>query len=180
VTRPIRMMRARWPAGRLLRMEPRQHNEPGHPPRPARRGGLRSYAAAGLAATGLALAISGCGESKEEKAEKKVCAARSEIASNVNTLQSLPLAPASLEKAKTGVTAIGEELKKINEAAKDLAPSRKQEVETATSEFSKQASKALEGFNQTGSLLSAEAALRGALQGLGTAYKTALEPVKCS
>lgn len=161
-------------------MRTRPPDHPGRPHRRARLADLRAFAAAGLAATGLALAISGCGESKEEKAEKKVCSARSNIASNVNTLQSLPLAPASLEKAKTSVTTIGEEVKKMNEAAKELAPSRKQEIETATSEFSKQASKALEGFNQTGSLASAEAALRGALQGLGTAYKTALEPVKCS
>ena len=98
----------------------------------------------------------------------------------MNTLQSLPLAPASLEKAKTGVKMISEDLKQINEAAKDLAPSRKQEIEAATQQFSKQASQALENFKQTGSLSGAEAQLRSALQGLQTAYKTSLEPVKCS
>jgi hypothetical protein len=142
--------------------------------------GLRSFAAAGLAATGLALAIAGCGESKEEKAEKQICSARSDIASNVNTLQSLTLTPSSLEKAKTSVSAISTDLKKMSEGAKDLAPSRKQEIESATQQFSKQASQALEGLKSTGSVGSAEAQLRSALQGLGNAYKTALEPIKCS
>ena len=159
---------------------PSLHEDPRRRSPRARLAGVRSFAAVGLAATGLALALAGCGESKEEKAEKKVCSARSDIASNVNTLQSLPLAPASLEKAKTSVSAISEDLKQINEAAKDLAPSRKQEVESATQQFTKQASQALEGFTKTGSLASVEAQLKSALQGLGNAYKTALEPVKCS
>jgi hypothetical protein len=161
-------------------MNPSSHEHPRSRSPRSPLAGLRAFAAVGLAATGLALALAGCGESKEEKAENKICSARSNIATNVNTLQSLPLAPASVERAKTSVNAISEELKKINEAAKDLAPSRQQEIESATQQFSKQASQALEGFSKTGSLASVEAQLKGALQGLGNAYKTALEPVKCS
>lgn len=155
--------------------------EPRGAARPGRaRTGLRAYVTAGLAVAALGLALGGCGESKEQKAEKQICSAKADIKTKATSLESLPLAPASIEKAKTELTAISGDLKKINEAARDLAPSRKQEVTTATEQFSKQAGEATEQLKSTGSLGAAEAQLKAALQGLGNAYKSALEPVKCS
>ncbi|HXB15974.1 MAG TPA: hypothetical protein VNV44_09565 [Solirubrobacteraceae bacterium] len=144
------------------------------------RGGGRVWLATGLVALSAGLGLAGCGESKEQKAEKKVCAAKSDISSRLTSLKSLPLAPSSLEQAKTDVTAISEDVKKIKEAAPDLAQQRRQEVEKATEQFGKQASEATEGLKSSGSLSAAQSQVKTALTELQGAYSAALEPIKCS
>ncbi len=147
---------------------------------PRFRGRGRVWMATGLAALSAGLGLAGCGESKEQKAEKKVCAAKSDISSQLTSLKSLPLAPSSLEQAKTDVTAISEDVKKIKEAAPDLAQPRRQEVEKATEQFGKQASEATEGLKSGGSLSAAQSQVKTALTQLAGAYSAALEPIKCS
>jgi hypothetical protein len=134
-----------------------------------------------LALVPLTLGLSACGgESKEQKAEKSVCSARADISTQVNTLKSLPPTAASVSQIKTGVTAIVEDLKKIRDAIPELAPSRKEEVTKATETFGKEASEAVQKLTTTGSLTSTEKALHEALNGLASAYQTALAPINCS
>ena len=140
----------------------------------------RVWLATGLVALSAGVGLSGCGESKEEKAEKKVCAAKSDIATKVGSLKALPLAPSSLEQAKADVAGISEDLKQIKEAAPDLTQPRRQEVEKATEQFRTEASEAIEGVKSGGSLSTAETQLKTALQKLGAAYSATLEPIKCS
>jgi hypothetical protein len=127
----------------------------------------------------LVLPLAGCGESKEEKAKKQVCASRSIIETKVKNLQALPASVASLPAAKEDVTAIADELKKMTEAQKELSPSARKEFETATAEFGEKLQSIVSGLS-SGSLANAEAQLKAGLQQLGTSFQQALAPLKCS
>lgn len=140
----------------------------------------RTRASMLLALVAAAFAFYACGESKEAKAEKKVCTARSDIKTRVAALQALTPTTTSVSKIKTEVNGIVEDLKTIRGAIPELTPGRKEEVTKATEQFSKQASEAVGSLTSTGSISSVETELRAALKGLGQAYETALAPVKCS
>jgi Tfp pilus assembly protein PilP len=133
-----------------------------------------------LALAPAALGLYGCGESKEQKAEKSVCAARADIKAKVTSLQSLTPTTASISTLKTDVNGIVEDLKKIRTAIPDLSAPRKEEVTKATEAFAKEASEAVGSLKNTGSISSVETALRSALTGLQKSYETALAPIKCS
>src|SRR3954469_16107758 len=104
-----------------------------------RRSARRARAWVLLALAPAAIGLYGCGESKEEKAEKTVCSARSNIKDKVTSLQSLTPTTASISPIKTDVNGIVDELKKIRDAVPDLSSPRKQEVTKATEEFAKKA-----------------------------------------
>ncbi len=133
-----------------------------------------------LALVPAAIGLYGCGESKEQKAEKSVCAARSDIKEKVTSLQSLTPTTASISQIKTDVNGIVEDLKKIRTAIPDLSAPRKEEVSKATETFAKEASEAVGSLKTSGSISSVETALRSALTGMKKAYETSLEPIKCS
>ena len=76
-----------------------------------------------------ALALAGCGESAQEKAEAQVCCARADISKQITTLSDLTLSTTSPTTAKTSFEAISSDLTKISEAQQNLAPARKQELE---------------------------------------------------
>ena len=142
--------------------------------------GKRGGALLVLALVAVAFTFYGCGESKEQKAEKKVCSARSDIKTRVAALQALTPTTASISQIKTEVNAIVEDLKKIRGAIPELTPSRKEEVTKATEQFTKLASEAIGSLKSTGSISTVETEIRTALKGLGQAYETALAPIKCS
>jgi len=133
-----------------------------------------------LALAPAAIGLYGCGESKEDKAEKSVCSARTEIKEKVTSLQSLAPTTASISQIKTDVNGIVESLKKIRDALPDLTAPRKEEVTKATEQFAKEASEAVGSLKSGGSISSVETQLRSALTGLQSAYNTALAPIKCS
>ena len=171
---PNRVMPARARSASLLAMSPALA-ETGQ--RRARPRPLRASLAIVLA--GGALGLTACGESKEEKAEKTVCSAKSDINTKVTSLKSLTPTTASVEEIKTDVTAIVEDLRKIRGAIPDLTGPRKEEVTKATEQFGKQASEAVGKLKTGGSVASTEAALREALGGLSAAYQSALAPLHC-
>jgi Tfp pilus assembly protein PilP len=133
-----------------------------------------------LAFLAAALGLYGCGESKEQKAEKSVCSARADIKEKVTSLQSLTPTTASITQIKTDVNGIVEDLKKIRDALPDLSAPRREEITKATESFAKQANEAVGSLKSAGSISSVETALRSALTGLKTAYESALAPIKCS
>ncbi len=133
-----------------------------------------------LALVPATLGLYGCGESKEQKAEKSVCSARADIKEKVTSLQSLTPTTASITQIKTDVNGIVEDLKQIRKALPDLSAPRKEEVTKATESFAKQADEAVGSLKSTGSISSVETALRSAVTGLKTAYESALAPIKCS
>jgi uncharacterized phage infection (PIP) family protein YhgE len=127
-----------------------------------------------------ALAFAACGESAEEKATAQVCDARADISKQIATLTSLTISTSAIDEAKAGVEAIGKDLTKIKDAQSDLAPSRKEQVETATQTFQKQLSSTLSGITSGLSLSNAEKQLKSALSQLGESYKQTLAPISCS
>ncbi len=128
----------------------------------------------------LALALAGCGESQQEKAQKTVCAAKADISTTVQHLSTITPSSTATTEVKDDLTTIGDDLTKIKDAQPDLAPARKQEVEHATKEFT-----ALVGANVAsivGSLSQGEvsAQLKTSFERLLAAYQKALGPINCS
>jgi Tfp pilus assembly protein PilP len=141
---------------------------------------LRAHAALGAILLSGTLALGGCGESKEEKAKKTACAARTEIKHEVEHLQSLTPTPAALGEVKTDIEGITENVKKMATAAKELAPSRKEEMEKATETFKREIDEAFSGLTTSGSTTQLLSEFTTALDKLGAAYKQALAPVNCT
>jgi len=151
---------------------------------PGLRGGLRPprrliVSVPVLLAT-LAIPLSGCGESKQEQAKKSVCSTRSDIKSRITTLQTLTPSIATLPQIKTEVTAIVDDLKKIEGEQGNLEPARKQQVQKATQTFQQQVTSVLSNLTSSLSLSGAESQLQSAVRQLGTSYAQALGPIECN
>ena len=142
-----------------------------------------SAAAALLLAT---LALAACGESAQDKARAQVCDARKAISAEVTKLQGLTLSSNTVDEVKTGVESIGAELRKIRDAQPDLAPSRKQEVETATSKFGDQLeaiglqlARSLTSGTAEGATERARTQVKAAIEALASDYRKTLGPISC-
>jgi phosphoglycerate-specific signal transduction histidine kinase len=149
--------------------------------RPVRRRNARLLArllALALVALGV-LALAGCGESSQEKAEKQVCSARNEISKEIKTLESLTLTSTSVEKAKTGFESIKKNLEKIKAAQPNLSQTRKEQVQKAAQTFESQIGSIASGLTSSLSLTNAEAQFKTALTQLGNSFKQAFAPVNC-
>jgi hypothetical protein len=126
------------------------------------------------------LAITGCGESAQEKAKAEVCSARADISKQINMLTSLTASTISPSAVKTGVEAVADDLTKIKNAQGNLEPARKEQVQAATHTFETQLSSILTGITSNLSLSNAEAQFKSALSQLATSYKNTLGPINCS
>jgi uncharacterized phage infection (PIP) family protein YhgE len=131
-------------------------------------------------AVGLALVVADCGESGEDKAKNDVCDARADIQKQVNDLSSLTLATASVDKVKSGLTAIKDDLSKIADAQGKLDERRKQQVQQATETFTSQVNKVANDLKSSQSLQDAATQLKTDLANLANSYKQAFGPVDCS
>lgn len=141
----------------------------------------RGRALALLSALLLVPALAGCGESKEEKAKKSVCAARTEIKTELEHLGSLTPSTAAISELQQGATKIAASLKKMAEAEKDLAPARKEEVAKATEEFQKAIGESVSSVTKGGLSPSALVSdVSTALANVKAAYTKALAPISCS
>jgi Tfp pilus assembly protein PilP len=139
---------------------------------------IKSTAITALALS--ALALGACGESAEEKAKAQVCSARASISKEVSTLTGLTLSTASVTQVKTGVEAIAGDLKKIKDAQANLAPARKEQVQSATQTFETEVTAIVSGLTSNLSLSNAEAKLKSAVSQLAASYKKTLAPINCS
>jgi Tfp pilus assembly protein PilP len=146
----------------------------------------RDAAAAAAVLLLSALGLVACGESAQEKAHAQVCDARKAISQQVTKLQGLTLSSSSVDEAKSGVESIGTELKKIRDAQPDLAPDRKQEVETATSRFGEelkavgvQVASSLTSGTSESAIAAAKPKLKAAAEALASDYRQALGPISC-
>jgi hypothetical protein len=132
------------------------------------------------------LALAACGESSQEKAMAQVCSARNEISKQVTKLEGLTISTNTLNEAKASFEAIGNDLTKIKNAQPNLAPARKEQIQSATNTFQSQLNAIASGVASgltSGSIESAlkNAApqLKSALSKLATDYKQALAPISC-
>jgi hypothetical protein len=133
------------------------------------------------AALALAFALSACGgDSAEDRAQKKVCSARSDIKQQVDELKSATISTASLDGVQSNLQAIGKSLSRIAGAQKDLKGDRKQEVQKANQTF--QSEVANVGRQLATSLNGGDAKqqIEAALEGLSSSYEKALAPIDCS
>lgn len=127
-----------------------------------------------------ALAFAGCGESKEDKAKKQVCSARSDIQKQVNELSNLTAATATTEGVKDSLSSIQSDLNKISDAQSDLNAERKQQVQAANDKFVSEFKSITSQIGQNLSIGNAEAKLQAAAQQLAAAYKSTFAAIDCS
>jgi len=128
----------------------------------------------------LAIPLAGCGESKQEQAQKSVCSARSDIKSRIATLKTLTPSIATVPQIKEEVTAVVNDLKKIQGAQGNLEPARKQQVQHATQTFERDVESVVSNLASSFSLSGAGKQLENALRQLGSGYAQALEPIECN
>jgi hypothetical protein len=134
------------------------------------------------------LGLAACGESSQEKASKQVCAASSEISKQVTTLEGLPINTSFPSAALTSLEAISKSLKEVKDAAPNLEPARKEEVEAGTRAFVTEigtltaslAVTAIKSGDTEAALKAAEPKIKAAESQLTADYKQAFAALKCS
>jgi uncharacterized protein YjbJ (UPF0337 family) len=127
-----------------------------------------------------ALALGACGESKQDKAKKTVCSARSDIGKQVDQLKGLTVSTVTLDGVQNSLKAISSDLGKIKDAQGDLSGNRRQQVQDATKTFTSQVQDIAGSVVKSTSLSDAKAQLTSALQQLGAAYQQSFARVDCS
>jgi hypothetical protein len=141
---------------------------------------------AGIAALSVVvLGLVACGESSEEKATKQVCAATSEISTQIKKLENLPISSSFPTEVKTSAEAIDKSVGEIKSAAPKLPAANKEEFEAATTTFklelaSLTATTVKSSTGGEAALKSAEPQIKASLNKLGSDYKKAFESLKCS
>lgn len=134
------------------------------------------------------LGLAACGESSQEKARKQVCAASSEISKQLTKLEALPINTSFPTEAVTSLETIAKSLKEVKDAAPDLEPARKEEVEAGTKAFLTQigtitatlAATAIKSGDTEAALKAAEPKIKTAENQLKADYKQAFAALKCS
>ena len=126
-----------------------------------------------------AFALSACGESKEDKAKKQVCSARSDISKQIDSLKTLTISSSTPDDVKAALNTIKGDLSKMKDAQPDLAPDRKQQVQTATKTFESQLQQIVPSTVNGLSVTNAKTQIQSAVTSLEAAYKQALEPINC-
>jgi hypothetical protein len=126
------------------------------------------------------LAVAACGESKQDKAKKQVCSARSDIQKQVNDLKSLTPSTVTVDKVKSSLNSIQDSLKKIRDAQGDLNAERRKQVQAANQEFTSALQSIVGEFGQSLSLSQAASQLQSARTQLSDAYQKSFARVDCS
>ena len=126
------------------------------------------------------LVLVGCGgKSKEDKAISQVCSARADISKQVNKLSNLSLSANVGTEVKDALNAIKNDLASMADAHKDLAADRKQEVQTATQDFTNQIASIASDLTSGLTVAEAQTKVQSALTQLGNSYKQTLGTIKC-
>jgi hypothetical protein len=123
------------------------------------------------AALVAAAVVTGCGQSKADKAKDQVCSARADLQKQVQELSSLTPTTATVNGIKDNLQAIRDDLKKIADAQPNLNDARKQQVQDANAQFTSQLSQV--------SLSDAGTQLQDAAQALAASYRDTFARVDC-
>ena len=126
-----------------------------------------------------ALGVAACGESDQEKAQKKVCSARADINKQVNELKSLTPTTATIDGVRQNVNAIQNDLKDIASAQGTLNDERKAQVKSATDQFTSQLQSIVQQAVKSLSLSDAKTQLQAAVSNLASAYSNSLGKIDC-
>ena len=144
---------------------------------PGRRALWLALLAAGLLL--IAVAAVGCGESDEEKAQTQVCDARDDLKTQVDDLAALTPATATVDGVQEDLDAIEDDLNQIKDAQGDLNEDRRQEVESATQQFSSEVEAVANGLTSDLSLSGAQAKLETAAKQLASSYQQTFAQIDC-
>jgi hypothetical protein len=125
------------------------------------------------------LAVSACGESKQDKAKGTVCDARADIGKQVDKLKGLTVSTVTAAGVQGSLNAISSDLSKIAGAQGDLSADRRKQVQDATKTFTSQVQDIAGSVGKSTSVSDAKAQLTSALQQLGDAYKQSFAKVDC-
>ena len=125
------------------------------------------------------LALSACGESKQDKAKSTVCDARADISKQVDKLKGLTVSTVTADGVQSSLKAINSDLSKIAGAQGDLSADRSKQVQDATKTFTSQVQDIAGSVGKSTSLSDAKAQLTSALQQLGDAYKQSFAKIDC-
>lgn len=125
------------------------------------------------------LGVGACGESKQDKAQKKVCSARADISKQVNELKSLTPTTATIDGVRQNVNAIQDDLKDIASAQGTLSDQRRSQVKAATSQFTAQLQSIVQQALKSLSLSDARTQLQAAVSDLASAYSSSLGKIDC-
>jgi hypothetical protein len=137
----------------------------------------RTLAIAVLLVGGL---LGGCGDSAADDASAKVCAARDDIAKQVESLKGLTLTTATTDAIGTSLEAIKTDLSTISKARGDLSDERRDEVDAANSEFSTAVTDIAATIGRSTSVEAAAADVKQAFEQLAASYKTSFGEIDCS
>ena len=121
----------------------------------------------------------GCGESDEEKAQTQVCDARADLKKQVDDLAGLTVSTATVDGVEENLNAIEEDLNQIKDAQGDLNEERKQEVESATQEFTSEVEAVANDLTSDLSLSGAQAKLETAGKQLASSYQQTFAQIDC-
>ena len=127
----------------------------------------------------IAVAAVGCGESDEEKAQTQVCDARADLKKQVDDLAGLTASTATVDGVEEDLNAIEEDLNQIKDAQGDLNEERKQEVESATQEFTSEVEAVANDLTSDLSLSGAQAKLETAGKQLASSYQQTFAQIDC-
>ncbi len=147
-------------------------------PSPTRWGLLRSGVLVAVLLL-IAAAAVGCGESDEEKAQTQVCDARADLKTQVDDLAALTPATATADGVEENLNAIEDDLNQIKDAQGDLNEERKQEVESATQEFTSEVEAVANDLTSDLSLSGAQAKLETAGKQLASSYQQTFAQIDC-
>jgi hypothetical protein len=128
----------------------------------------------------LAGLLGACGSSAADDASAKVCAARDDIAKEVDKLKGLTLTTATTDQVTTSLQAIKKDLTTIKKSRGELSDQRRQDVEAANSEFGAAIRQTAVTVGRSVSVDAAAADAEQALDQLATSYKTSFGKLDCS
>ena len=127
----------------------------------------------------IAATAVGCGESDAEKAQTQVCDARADAKQQVDSLAGLTVTTATVDGVREALDAIKEDVNQIVDAQGDLNEERKQQVESATQEFTSELEAVAGGLASNLSLSEARAQVETAATQLASSYQQTLARIDC-
>ena len=132
-----------------------------------------------VCALAVTVALAGCGESKEDKAQDTVCDARADVQKQVDELKDTTVTTGTLDGVQANLKAIGDGLQKMAKARADLTGDRRAELQKATSAFRAEITEVGRTLVTSVSLSDGKQRIQAALQSLAESYKTAFAPIDC-
>ena len=128
----------------------------------------------------LGILLGACGQSEEEQAQDAVCDSRASIQKQVDKLSGLTLGTATAASVGESLSAIRDDLEQIGQAQGDLNDERKQQVESANSEFTSQLKSIAKNLGSSLSLSGAKEQFQAAVKQLADTYRQSFARVDCS